>query len=172
MRAVRVMFSAMALLVVAGAVAAGPADAESQGGVYFRNGPVDCVIADNGAVGCAFHPPTRLSWWPIEFAMLPVPFPVDDVVIDTPWLPPHPGGAAAARTRPGGNPDIAAVADSRRMLPGLLSHPRCQGAKPERMCYEFTISHAGSSCQLSTSSLACYAMGRRFMGSAGNIIGH
>jgi hypothetical protein len=113
---------------IAFAVTAPAAQADTSDNVYFSYGPgVNCAITGDGTVGCDVSP----SRWP-NIPATPFPFPlllVDQVVIDQPWLPAHPGYAHGAFTSPGGNPPMSDVGTFGGGFYGSLE-----------------VAHAGASC--------------------------
>jgi hypothetical protein len=75
------------------------------GTVYFSAvGGSSCAIAGDGTVGCDFRYPM-----PLQYTVLPIPFTVNEIVIDQPWLPAHPTFDPGRYTLPGGNPTFDTV---------------------------------------------------------------
>lgn len=163
MRAVRRIASGIAVAAAVGGLVVGTGHAEPRGTVYFGYRGTNCAIAADGSVGCDFARPVQMSWWALPFLYVPMPFPVREVVVDAPWLPAHSGFAPGSHTLPGGNPDISTVATSRRILPGLVSQPGCG---PGGSCFEYVVSYAGASCEMSYRAFECAARGHRFWGDA------
>ncbi|WP_194816958.1 hypothetical protein [Nocardia sp. XZ_19_385] len=90
----------VAAVALAPVVLTAPAHAADT--VYFSVGSRNCAIAPDGTVGCDFGAdPARL-----QYTFFPVLIPVNDIVIDQPWLPAHPTFSPGSRTLPGGNPSI------------------------------------------------------------------
>ncbi|MFG1792111.1 hypothetical protein [Nocardia sp. NPDC049149] len=137
-----------AAAAVAPFVLVAAANADTPDTVYFNYGPeVNCAITGDGTVGCDVAP-SRIVAIPVGNAAVPVPFPVDQVVIDHPALPAHPGFARGAFTRPGGNPNMSDVKTGE----GYAS---------------ISVSHAGATCvatggHYSGPGLSCTAKGHAF----------
>ncbi|MBH0780011.1 hypothetical protein [Nocardia bovistercoris] len=100
----RRLAAATGTLAVVSALGTGTAQAQDSGPLYFGTGAFQCAIFADGAVGCD-APGYRL-----QYTWLPVPFPVNEVVIDQPWLPAHPTFTPGSDyTRPGNNPSLYEV---------------------------------------------------------------
>ncbi|WP_040833372.1 hypothetical protein [Nocardia brevicatena] len=128
-------------VLLAGAAHADP------GTVYFSSGAMQCSITGDGTVGCDLGSPMRL-----QYSFLPIPIPVNDIVIDQPLLPAHPTFAAGARyTLPGGNPNLSGV----RTADGQWGP---------------IIEHAGAKCESGFhGSFTCTTKGHSFTVYSGNI---
>ena len=148
------MAKAGAVLAAAAAtplIVSGVAQAEPAGTVHFSYGLFNCAINDGGDVGCDVNGGTSMS-----IALntgsgnpsIPVPFRVNQVVIDVPWAPAHPGFTPGMPyTLPGGNPNIVAV-----------GHPTGSGATAGS-----EVTHAGASCASGFhGSFSCKSKGHSF----------
>lgn len=129
----------------------GVAQAEPAGTVYFSYGEFQCAINDGGDVGCDLRDPDTMyiavntgSATPT----IPVPFRVNQVVIDMPYAPAHPGFAPGTPyTLPGGNPSI-----------DVVGHPTGSGATGGS-----EVTHAGASCATGFhGSFSCKSKGHHF----------
>ena len=124
--------AAVALAGGAAVAGTGVADAAPRGSVYFSAAGFNCAIAPSGNVGCDLNGsvPVQQSLG-IGKASIYLPFGVRQILIDSPWLPAHPGlGIGTPFTLPGGNPSIDKV--------GV---PSGSGATSGSK-----VSYAGSSC--------------------------
>jgi len=74
------------------ALFAATAHADTTGTLYFSASGLNCSIAANGDVGCD-SPSARPMQITYMGLTIPVPFYVNQVVIDAPWAPAHPGSA-------------------------------------------------------------------------------
>ncbi|WP_280442998.1 hypothetical protein [Nocardia brasiliensis] len=100
---------------IAVAVAAAPllsttsAQAVTPDTVYFSYGDeVNCAITADGIVGCDVTP-NRVPAVAVGDTWVPLPVPINQVIIDQPELPAHPGVTPKAFTLPGGNPPMSEV---------------------------------------------------------------
>ena len=133
--------AAMAPILATATVQAAP------GTVYFNAAGLSCAIAGDGTVGCDFGSPMRL-----QYSFLPIPIPVNEIVIDRPALPAHPTfDAGTPYTRPGGNPGLESVAT---------------GTGP----WGPYIEHAGARCEVGFhGSFTCTAKGHAFTSFGGTL---
>lgn len=91
------------------------ARADDPGPLFFRAGGFNCSIAPDGTVGCDLSTPAYMTMR-VAGVDLPMPFQVNQVVIDVPWASGHPGFAAdSPYTLPGGNPGLDDVATGHDM---------------------------------------------------------
>ncbi|MDV6247063.1 hypothetical protein [Rhodococcus opacus] len=122
------------------------AHADTAGTVYFSVRGLNCSIADDGTVGCDSASSIQMQ---ISLGGVALPFliPVNQVVIDVPWAPAHPGFGGAPHTLPGGNPAISAV-----------GHPSGSGPTSG-----YEVTHAGASCSTGFhGSFGCKSKGHAF----------
>lgn len=122
------------------------AHADTPGTVYFAASGMNCSIADDGTVGCD-SPTARPMQITIAGIDLPVPFSVNQVVIDVPWAPAHPAFGGTPHTLPGGNPPISTI-----------GHPVGSGATGGS-----GVDHGGASCATGFhGSFSCTSKGHSF----------
>lgn len=148
------MTKAAAIVAAAAAtpvLVSGVAQAEPAGPVHFSYGLFNCAIDDAGTVGCDVTNPVSMSIAVNTGSgnpSIPVPFSVNQVVIDLPWAPAHPGFTPGTPyTLPGGNPKI-----------DVVGHPSGSGATSGS-----EVTHAGASCASGFhGSFSCTSKGHHF----------
>ncbi|TLF81204.1 hypothetical protein [Nocardia cyriacigeorgica] len=133
----------LAPIAFTGVAQAAPAAPIAESTVYFSTGFLDCAIGPDGSVGCNSAQPARMTM-NIAGADIVLPFQVDEVVIDLPWAPGHPGFAPGTPfALPGGNPPIEEV--------GTSNGP-----------WGTTVTHAGATCGVGfRASFSCESKGHK-----------
>lgn len=117
------------------------------GTVYFSVGSFSCAIAGDATVGCDFGYPMRL-----QYTFLPIPFTVNEIVINQSWLPAHPTfDSGTSYTLPGGSPTLDTV-------------------KTGDGQWGPFIEYAGARCEVGFhGSFGCHSKGRAFTSYSGTI---